>query len=285
MARIHPLSRLFTIIVALLLLTGTAFAGEFMTTTDSGAKVWADYVLKGETATWTGSVDADGYATGSGTMRFLLNGRPAQVYQGQMSRGRYHGSGKFAFLGSGDVYEGQFVDGRYQGQGLLTRRDSSYYDGNWYAGQRNGQGTYRSAGGVVYDGQWLDDRYHGSGVMTWPSGVIFAGEWQEGRQVKGTITWPEGGRYEGDLDRLTPHGQGTMTWKNGDSYTGAYARGSMTGKGTWRFFNGYYYEGDFERGEFHGSGRLYAADGRTLQQGNWSKGKFIGDAPVEEAAR
>lgn len=286
MTRGNPFPRLLALTAVLLfLLAGPAFAGEFITTTDSNAKVWADYVLKGETATWNGRVDADGYATGDGTMRFLLNGKPAQVYQGEMNRGRYHGSGKFTFLDTGDVYEGQFVDGRFQGQGLLTRRDGSYYDGNWFAGLRNGQGTHRAANGVVYEGQWLDGKQHGSGVMTWPNGVIFAGEWLEGRQVKGAITRPDGNRYEGDLDRLTPHGQGTTTWKSGDSYSGDYVRGSMTGKGTWRFFNGYYYQGDFERGQFHGSGALYTADGRILQQGNWSNGKFVGTAPVEEAAK
>lgn len=51
-----------------------------------------------------------------------------------------------------------------------------------------------------------------------------------------------------------PHGQGTLKWPDGASYTGDIRDGKANGKGKFRHANGDYYEGDFVNDQAHGFG-------------------------------
>ena len=48
---------------------------------------------------------------------------------------------------------------------------------------------------------------------------------------EGSMEWPDGSRYDGDLQDSRFHGQGKFTWANGERYAGAWRRGQRHGQG------------------------------------------------------
>jgi hypothetical protein len=54
-----------------LLITGTAFAGRYQRTKDGKTRVWNENPKPGDLATWSGARDAEGYATGYGTLTWF----------------------------------------------------------------------------------------------------------------------------------------------------------------------------------------------------------------------
>ncbi|PFH38503.1 MORN repeat-containing protein [Besnoitia besnoiti] len=76
--------------------------------------------------------------------------------------------------------------------------------------------------------------YHGKGSYK-NGGYKCIGEWREGQFVRGTIHFPTGDIYEGQVDNGAFHGWGRYTWADGEQfYEGAWDGGLMDGWGTLR---------------------------------------------------
>src|SRR5438445_9180697 len=54
-----------------LLITGTAFAGRYQRTKNGRTRVWNENPKPGDLVTWSGARDAEGYATGYGTLTWF----------------------------------------------------------------------------------------------------------------------------------------------------------------------------------------------------------------------
>src|SRR5438067_769893 len=80
----------------------------------------------------------------------------------------------------------------------------------------------------------------------------------------GTLTWPDGNKYTGQLHDGSISGQGVLTWANGDKYNGEFHGGKMDGMGTLVWSNGQKYVGTFSDGAMTGQGTMYAVDGSVL---------------------
>jgi hypothetical protein len=96
---------------------------------------------------------------------------------------------------------------------------------------------------------------------------------------QGTLTFSDGGKYEGEWQHDKKHGQGTFTYANGDTYVGEYRQGNRHGQGTFTFANGGTYVGEYRQGKKHGKGTFTYANGDTYvseyRQGNrHGKGTF-----------
>ena len=90
---------------ALLSLANIAYAGSYQRTKDGKTLVWNDQPKPGDAATWSGARDADGYATGDGTLtwfaanKVFLTGShmssvkyvPVARYSGKMVHGKFEG--------------------------------------------------------------------------------------------------------------------------------------------------------------------------------------------------
>ncbi|MBA2586345.1 MAG: hypothetical protein H0U99_07660, partial [Chthoniobacterales bacterium] len=86
----------------LLLLANAAHAGSYQRTKDGKTLVWNDHPKPGDAATWSGTRDANGYATGHGTLtwfaakKVFMTGSnipsaryaPVARYSGKMVRGK-----------------------------------------------------------------------------------------------------------------------------------------------------------------------------------------------------
>jgi len=71
--------------------TAAAAGGAYQPTTDKTAFVWNNYPAPYDEASWDGVVDADGYATGPGTITWSKNGEWTSKFSGPMVHGRLHG--------------------------------------------------------------------------------------------------------------------------------------------------------------------------------------------------
>ena len=72
---------------------------------------------------------------------------------------------------------------------------------------------------------------------------------QQDYQGKGTLTWPDGSRYEGDFYNGHLQGEGTFTWPDGSSYKGEWLNDLPQGQGVFTWPDGSQYEGEWEEGK------------------------------------
>ena len=77
---------------------------------------------------------------------------------------------------------------------------------------------------------------------------------------KGTFTWQDGRRYEGEYQNDKMHGKGTFTWQDGKKYVGDWEDGKRDGQGVMLYKDGSKYVGDWEDGKMHGYGIYTDAD-------------------------
>lgn len=118
----NPRSVFFSILLLLLLLfANDAFAGQprYERTKDGKTLVWNNNPQPGDTATWSGERDKDGYATGKGTLTWSVkeesagNARKIATvrYIGKSVRGKFEGR-VFYVNADGKKFQGDFIDGR-----------------------------------------------------------------------------------------------------------------------------------------------------------------------------
>jgi len=150
----------------------------------------------------------------------------------------------------------------------------------WHGGLRDsfpcGPGTY------VYGGTKLEVQ-----------GTVCSGIGTLKFDGRSSMKWPDGSRFEGDLQDSRFHGNGEFTWANGERYTGAWRGGKRHGSGTLQSWNdtmlqstaiegkvtSMVYEGDWEDDLMHGKGVI---EYYGLPKENCSAG--AGAADAEEAA-
>ena len=72
------------------------------------------------------------------------------------------------------------------------------------------------------------------------------------KQGHGTLTLPNGGKYEGQFYKDKKQGQGTLTPSNGGKYEGQWHDDKKHGEGKQTWPDGTVYEGEWETGEVAG---------------------------------
>ncbi|MFS2006662.1 hypothetical protein ACEN9F_23935 [Duganella sp. CT11-25] len=100
--------------------------------------------MPNEYVRWSGGCK-DGFAEGSGTLRWFYRGVATSAFDGPLLQGRRQGQG--VLVKAGSIYEGAFNNDKRQGIGKITELGGSY------------------------EGPWDDDAPHGMGVVTYPNGI------------------------------------------------------------------------------------------------------------------
>lgn len=118
------------------------------------------------------------------------------------------------------------------------------------------------------------------GVLTFPDGCRYEGEINDGRMNgKGVLIYPSGSRYEGEFVENNFNGKGKYIWADGDAYEGDYILNKEEGNGILTYNNGDVYEGQFKYGLYHGTGTLYLMcldDEKPAKSGLWYLGRYLG---------
>lgn len=83
-----------------------------------------------------------------------------------------------------------------------------FYEGDWNMGHWHGYGTIRNAFGDIYKGQVVNDLREGNGRLEYADGRTFEGLFKSDDALKGTLTFPDGAKYVGELNDGKRHGVG-----------------------------------------------------------------------------
>jgi hypothetical protein len=146
------------------------------------------------------------------------------------------------------------------------------YEGDWHMGHWHGAGMIRNAVGDVFNGQVVNDLKEGEGQMNFADGRVFHGRFIQDEAVEGTLIFPDGGKYVGEVHNGARHGHGVYWFVDGSKYEGQSVMNVFEGKGKMTWTDGGWFEGEWSRGEIHGYGTEIRADGSMRHKGTWSKG-------------
>lgn len=156
-------------------------------------------------------------------------------------------------------------------------------DARWQADPKSGclmwNSHPRPRDVFTWSGSCTDGYAEGRGISTWSSigadgrrvRFTFAVTMRHGRIAgSGTIYYPDGSIYEGELDDGLPHGRGSYifgakTATAGDRFVGTFIDGRIGPDGSYRSSDGSSYTGSFLDGLPHGHGKQAFADGRTFE--------------------
>ncbi|MBB09928.1 MAG: hypothetical protein CL550_03120 [Alcanivorax sp.] len=166
-------------------------------------------------------------------------------------------------LPDGAVYDGETRDDLFHGEGTLTWPDGRYYEGAFREGRLHGHGKLVDRRGCVQEGQFVDGVLHGQGQFTCDE-ATWQGRFEQGELVEGSVSYTEGGSYQGEFRDLAPHGQGLWVTEAGQHYEGRFENGELV-EGRYRDEEGYQYEGQFRYFSFHGQGTLTRPDGVVIR--------------------
>jgi hypothetical protein len=83
-----------------------------------------------------------------------------------------------------------------------------FYEGDWNMGHWHGFGIIRNSYGDYYRGQVVNDLREGKGRLEYADGRVFEGSFKADDEVKGTLTFPDGAKYVGELNDGKRHGLG-----------------------------------------------------------------------------
>jgi len=113
---------------------------------------------------------------------------------------------------------------------------------------------------------------HGFGTITFPNGNRYEGRWVNGKRTgPGKYFYSNGSRYEGEVQEGHLHGRGVLTFANGNHYEGEFKFGKREGRGIFTWHDGEKYEGGFLNDKRDGYGVYFYAN-RDVYRGRFSNG-------------
>jgi len=243
----------------------------------TGCKVWAgdEKDVEKDVVTWSGEC-RNGYASGSGVLTWVRDGKLLYRYKGGMKGGKAEG---FAVLDAltddgYDRYEARFVNGEINGDTVLVAANGDRFEGTLRETGVQGYGIYIEANGARYDGEFKNGVPDGKGSTVAADGEQYRGEFRNGeRNGQGVLLEPNGERFSGTFAAGKPV-KGTWQGTDGSTFTGTFRKDKPHGPGTYKTPDGYVIQADFVKGVARGKVVITGADGtRSVQV--WKKGKRI----------
>jgi hypothetical protein len=92
--------------------------------------------------------------------------------------------------------------------------------------------------------------------------------------TRGTYTYPDGAKYDGEWKDNKRHGHGVWMRPDGTKYVGEWVNDQPEGEGTLINPDQSSYEGEWKAGKRNGRGVFTYADG-TQRIGEWKEGRFV----------
>lgn len=209
----------------------------------------------------------------------IINCPNGDQYVGEVDRnGQIQGRGTY-FWKNGDVYEGEWNKGKMEGAGIIFTSVGTdkqrFYMGGFQKGKPNGYGKLIAKNGNTWIGYFVDDSF-----------------------VEGTILFPNGDYYIGQMNKIGFNGHGTYYWKDGNYYSGEWLNGKKNGRakeyypqkgyydgiwnndtlihGCWINENGDYYIGKFKNNQAEDDNGAYYWQTGEKYVGSWKNGQRNG---------
>ena len=211
------------------------------------------------------------------------------LYFGDLKNGKLNGKGMLVDI-LGDISAGVFHDGALD-EGLKVWRNGDVFSGEFCVNSSSQSDLFCgfNAGMVLTGDVHLRDgsRFNGDffngvpdyGTLIWPNGDDFEGDlylsdYYDGELelYSGKIVFNDGREFEGSFEDNLPE-KGDLFWPNGDHFKGDFYNGSPR-DGKLEYFNGTTYEGEFdEDGNYCGEGILETAN--ELYEGEFENSELV----------
>ena len=136
----------------------------------------------------------------------------------------------------------------------------------------------------IYEGIMLNDKREIKGTMIYTNGAKYEGQWKNDKKNgKGIFTsshyfnckYKVGMKYEGEFKDDKFDGYGVTSYTNGDKFEGEWKNNKQYGKGVVSYFDGSKYEGEWKNGKFDGIGIFYLKNGERFE-GRFFDNKYNG---------
>lgn len=198
--------------------------------------------------------------------------------------GKLHGQGVKTMDDGDTLYKGKWHDGKPYGRGVLEYGGGSWtLEGEWRDGELHGPTVLKYIDGTHIKIEYRDGKPHGCEVYEFLNGMRYEVECRDGKVLlgKGVITWPDGRRYEGEVnfedEYPKPHGQGVMTLPGGKRHEGGWREGELHGKGVVTLPDGKRYECEWHEGKLHGKVVVTLPDGQRYEV-EFCDGEVVSDS-------
>ena len=165
-----------------------------------GCRVWDDYLIPGQTVTWSGTCSG-GVVAGQGTLTWRT-GEESHTTTGTISNGKMHGEWVARFA-DGWVHEGPYRDGQRNGGWVERHTNGTVWEGPYVDGKMHGPWVVRFADGQLEEGPYVDGERNGRWVERFPDGDRLEYEYRNGSRdgQQGVFITKRGTRYPGSLVR------------------------------------------------------------------------------------
>ena len=136
----------------------------------------------------------------------------------------------------------------------------------------------------IYEGIMLNDKREIKGTMIYTNGAKYEGQWRNDKKNgKGIFTsshyfnckYKVGMKYEGEFKDDKFDGYGVTCYTNGDKFEGEWKNNKQYGKGIVSYFDGSKYDGEWRDGKFDGIGIFYLKNGERFE-GRFLDNKYNG---------
>ena len=136
----------------------------------------------------------------------------------------------------------------------------------------------------IYEGIMLNDKREIKGTMIYSNGAKYEGQWRNDKKNgKGIFTsshyfnckYKVGMKYEGEFKDDKFDGYGITSYTNGDKFEGEWKNNKQYGKGVVSYFDGSKYDGEWKDGKFDGIGIFYLKNGERFE-GKFFDNKYNG---------
>lgn len=170
-----------------------------------------------------------------------------------------------------------------EGQGPQAKNQESSSDLNSTMPKQKDQIKNTNAKKPIIKGAIQDKK----GTISFPNGSVYTGDIQKGKaDGVGKVVFAKGGFYEGEWQNGKQHGQGILVLSSGIRHEGAFSNGEKNGKGKSTAVSGITFEGEWVNNLSEGDMKVTYVNGKSKIV-KYVGGKFANkgdDAPQKKRA-
>lgn len=204
------------------------------------------------------------------------------VFFGQLRNGTFDGIACLIFE-DGTVFLGEFRKGKWEGPCKKFSEKGEFY-GSYKDVGFAGYAENHLRSGIVYIGEATENHtISGKGKILFPNGHRFEGELDNYKPAEGRLYFSEGETdyYEGNLDEnMQPIGFGKR-YVEGSVYEGNFLNGMLDGEATYKKPNGENFKGNYLKGAIHGKGKIEFGE-NNFYEGEFKDGVFEGEGVLRQ---
>ncbi|MFT6443471.1 MAG: hypothetical protein ACJASM_003032 [Salibacteraceae bacterium] len=176
-------------------------------------------------------------------------------------------------FGKGYFIIGAVVNDEINGEGCQFMKWEKIYEGEFRNTEYHGYGKYFLDGRLYLEGKWENGKFK-EGTRHISNGRIDSGAFDDYEMVSGSISYPDGDRYEGSVKKGRRHGLGTIFLIDGTQIETTWKKGRPVGTGILLYPDGTSINGTWNRNKLNETHFMVLINGSEQIAKN-TKGELI----------